>query len=320
MADDYRGGGRDYGWDDQARVGGRYGSSDYGQRGRTRYRDRNPYREEGYYGYDEDRIGGSQDYDYRRSSGSQSGHQGGYQGGYGSFDRDYRGAYRGTGGEREQGYGWREHRDRDRPPGGYQWERDERGRGQEYGGYSFYGDQTGGGYRYGSDYGRGGGRNFDRDRGYGYREDDRNWWDKTTDEVQSWFGDDDAARRRHMDEQRSHRGRGPEGYSRSDDRIREDINDKLTDDWFLDASRITCTVENGEVTLSGYVEHRRDKRRAEDLAEDVSGVRHVQNNIRVEKRDEGRHAYGSQERESAASSSSSGAASSRSSRSAGSAS
>jgi BON domain len=41
-------------------------------------------------------------------------------------------------------------------------------------------------------------------------------------------------------------------------------------------------VSSGEVTLSGMVNSRDEKRRAEDLAENVSGVRHVQNNLRVQ--------------------------------------
>ncbi len=53
------------------------------------------------------------------------------------------------------------------------------------------------------------------------------------DEVASWFGDEDAARRREQD----HRGKGPAGYTRSDERIREDANDTLTEDWRVDASR-----------------------------------------------------------------------------------
>lgn len=112
---------------------------------------------------------------------------------------------------------------------------------------------------------------------------DRNWWDKTRDEVGSWFGDDEAERRRRMDGMRAeHRGRGPKSYRRSDDRIREDVNDRLTDDPFLDASHIEVTVSDGEVTLTGTVDDRRDKRRAEDLAEDCSGVKHLQNNLRVQ--------------------------------------
>jgi osmotically-inducible protein OsmY len=78
-----------------------------------------------------------------------------------------------------------------------------------------------------------------------------------------------------------YRGRGPKGYARSDDRIREDVNDRLTDDGSLDATDIEVDVNDREVTLSGTVNSRFDKRRAEDLAESVSGVTHVQNNIRV---------------------------------------
>jgi hypothetical protein len=89
----------------------------------------------------------------------------------------------------------------------------------------------------------------------------------------------------------SHRGRGPKGYQRSDERIREDINDALTDDEMLDASDIQVDVRDCEVTLSGTVLNRENKRRAEDLVEDISGVRHVQNDIRVER--EGRARYGS---------------------------
>lgn len=79
----------------------------------------------------------------------------------------------------------------------------------------------------------------------------------------------------------AHRGRGPRGYTRSDERIREDVNDRLSDDGHIDASDIEVSVSNCEVTLSGTVSDRSQKRRAEDLAEAISGVLHVQNNIRV---------------------------------------
>jgi hypothetical protein len=78
-----------------------------------------------------------------------------------------------------------------------------------------------------------------------------------------------------------HRGRGPKGYKRSDERIREDVSDRLTDDPLLDASDIELTVAGGEVTLNGTVTSRFAKRRAEDCADAVSGVGHVQNNLRV---------------------------------------
>jgi len=76
-------------------------------------------------------------------------------------------------------------------------------------------------------------------------------------------------------------GRGPKGYQRSDDRIREDVCDRLSDDPHLDASDIEITVRNGEVTLAGFVHDRSDKRHAEDVAEHVSGVREVTNSLRV---------------------------------------
>ncbi|HET9055074.1 MAG TPA: BON domain-containing protein [Cyclobacteriaceae bacterium] len=79
-----------------------------------------------------------------------------------------------------------------------------------------------------------------------------------------------------------HRGKGPKGYKRSDERIREDINDRLSDDDSLDASEIEVDVKNGEVILRGTVSERSDKRRAEDVAESVSGVSNVENRIRME--------------------------------------
>jgi hypothetical protein len=81
-----------------------------------------------------------------------------------------------------------------------------------------------------------------------------------------------------------HAGRGPRGYQRSDDRIREEVNDRLTADGFVDATDIETTVANGEVTLTGYVDSRAAKRAAEDIAEDIYGVRDVHNQLRVRAR------------------------------------
>ncbi|HUE85425.1 MAG TPA: BON domain-containing protein [Vicinamibacterales bacterium] len=228
--------------------------------------------------------------------------------------------------------------------------------------------------RYEDRYGRGSHR---RDREYA---DDRGYMDRASDEVRSWFGDDEAERRRRMDEQRDreqepryraeprrgdwtrsewHRGdqdrpdwnrsdyrpsdwgrtwaasdwdrdrarrdrewsspeddwsarsapvrrggawsadegrmefgetqrwgRGPKGYQRPDTRIHEEVCDRLTYS-DVDAENIEVTVTSAEVTLSGTVRDRRDKRRAEDLAEEVSGVRDVHNNIRVHRPERG---------------------------------
>lgn len=120
------------------------------------------------------------------------------------------------------------------------------------------------------------------------RRDDRGMWDRASDEVASWFGDEDAERRRDMDARRdeSHRGRGPKGYLRSDSRINEDVHDRLTDHPRLDASDISVTVQDGEVTLTGFVRRRGDKRVAEDCAESVTGVKNVQNNLRVKEQNQ----------------------------------
>ena len=79
---------------------------------------------------------------------------------------------------------------------------------------------------------------------------------------------------------RSKRGKGPKGYRRSDERIREDVCDLLSDNPKVDATDIEVSVENGEVTLSGTVRTRDDKRRAEYVADAISGVRDVHNQLR----------------------------------------
>jgi CBS domain-containing protein len=93
--------------------------------------------------------------------------------------------------------------------------------------------------------------------------------------------DNDATASRGEVRRGEHSGRGPKGYERSDERIREDVNEGLMDDAMVDASEIQVEVSGREVTLSGTVRDRREKRRAEDIAEAVRGVRHVQNNLRV---------------------------------------
>jgi hypothetical protein len=198
--------------------------------------------------------------------------------------------------------------------------------------------------------------------GYGREHDERGFWDRFGDEVRSWFGDEEAARRRMRDEgsdprgQRGQpwkhrgpstspygpprydweterrgawgygagarfgydfgpgeswrwregaeaaerpwwsaetwphgreqgrgmfRGRGPRGYRRSDERMREDVCDLLTEHADLDASDMQVNVADGEVTLQGSVSTRSDKRLAEDLAASVSGVRQVHNQLRL---------------------------------------
>jgi osmotically-inducible protein OsmY len=183
-------------------------------------------------------------------------------GGYGS---DYRGAGM-RGGDQDRGYG----------RGDY----GHGGRERDFGGNDYSQGFYGADQRYRRDE-RGPHQNT-----WGYR-GERGGWDRFSDEVSSWFGDDDAARRREQNARQGdqgaqhHRGRGPKGYTRSDERIREDVNERLTDDPYVNASEIEVSVSSCEVTLTGTVDSREAKRRAEDIAERVSGVRHVQNNLRV---------------------------------------
>lgn len=177
--------------------------------------------------------------------------------------------------------------------------------------------------------------------------DDRGFFERAGDEVRSWFGDEEAQRRRMRDEREEprgwggpsrgwsardedvirgnqwqyrdpgyrepqwtsppqryvgpswtrewgygregsggmfggpHAGRGPRGYTRSDERIREDVCDRLCEHGFVDASDIDVRVASGEVTLQGSVRSRQEKRIAEDIAEQVSGVRQLRNELRV---------------------------------------
>lgn len=81
-------------------------------------------------------------------------------------------------------------------------------------------------------------------------------------------------------------GRGPRGYTRGDERIREDVCDRLTDDPRIDASDIDVQVKGGEVTLNGSVRTRDEKRFTEDVIERISGVRDVNNHLKVKPADE----------------------------------
>lgn len=90
-------------------------------------------------------------------------------------------------------------------------------------------------------------------------------------------------------------GRGPKGYSRSDERIHEDVCERLSAHGAIDAREIELRVENGEVTLEGTVENRRTKRLAEAIADTVRGVEDVHNRLRLR-----RHAEDRQEVEAGA--------------------
>lgn len=77
-------------------------------------------------------------------------------------------------------------------------------------------------------------------------------------------------------------GRGPKGYQRSDDRIFEEVCQRLTEHGQIDARKIQVQVQNGEVTLNGTVDSRRTKRMVEDTIDSISGVQDVHNQLSVQ--------------------------------------
>jgi hypothetical protein len=82
-----------------------------------------------------------------------------------------------------------------------------------------------------------------------------------------------------------YRGRGPKNWRPSDERIRETVNELLTDHDGVDATEIEVSVDNAEVTLSGQVGSRWEKRLAEDIAHSVRGVHDVHNRLKVADRE-----------------------------------
>ncbi len=253
-----------------------------------------------------------QEFEYGR--GERGGYFGGEQGSYrpgdvGEYHRDeYGRGHRGgeSGGEyREWGPNYREAGD-DTPHGGVYGSREYRGgayggsRGGEYG-MSYYGGSQSGGQSRGSRGGEYGGRQGgypggeyegSRDRafgGYGAGDYGGSRGDRGGEYAASRESADQEWSQGHGDWSQSrehmsgpHIGRGPKGYQRSDERIREDVCERLTRHGRIDATEIDVQVRSGEVTLTGTVESRQAKRMAEDTVESISGVKEVSNQLRVQ--------------------------------------
>jgi BON domain len=77
-------------------------------------------------------------------------------------------------------------------------------------------------------------------------------------------------------------GQGPQGYSRPDERIREDICDELTRRGDIDPRRVLVTVRSGEVTLEGTVESLEMRRVVDDVASACTGVTQVHDRLQLE--------------------------------------
>ncbi|KGQ18199.1 hypothetical protein LF41_1553 [Lysobacter dokdonensis DS-58] len=236
-------------------------------------------------GRDDDNIGGSQ--------------YGGNEYGYGGSGR---GSYAGSGeewGENEQGYGrrgamtnrdfgGRDYGQRDQPrmreerdmqqrgfSGPSRWDEEEFN--ENHGRFDSFRVGTGMGVGptggAGGDYGRERefGHSYGSASGYGSRAG----WDLGTHQRDTSVG---APRQ-------SFRGMGPSHYKRADDRIRDDIYERLTDDHHIDARSIMVDVNEGNVTLSGTVTERRMRYAAEDLVERIGGVSNINNQLRVQSDD-----------------------------------
>lgn len=80
-------------------------------------------------------------------------------------------------------------------------------------------------------------------------------------------------------------GKGPKGWKRSDERIKEEVSEALFRDYHVDASDIEVDVKEGVVTLSGTVESRNAKKAAEVCIENLTGVIDVHNRLRIQNKD-----------------------------------
>jgi len=203
---------------------------------------------------------------YAQQSGYSSGY-GAQQGGYGQeWNRQ---------GSGQQG----EHAG---PAGSTGWERS-----PGYGQRGEFGGARGefGGYRYDRpDYSR-------EQSNYGARDQyeplgrEREWRGEARGREESWT--DQVRHTGHQFATRVKRAfRGPKGYKRSDERIREDVSERLAQQDELDPSDLEVRVANGEVTLTGTVRSRHEKFLAEEIADEVLGVNDVHVQVRVRREQE----------------------------------
>lgn len=83
-----------------------------------------------------------------------------------------------------------------------------------------------------------------------------------------------------------HRGKGPKNFTRSDERLKEHVNELLMEHDEIDATHVDVEVKNGEVSVTGTVEDRQQRRAIEDLVECMAGVKDVHISIKIADRDQ----------------------------------
>jgi|GEM_PF-3629468 len=76
-------------------------------------------------------------------------------------------------------------------------------------------------------------------------------------------------------------GTTPKNFKRSDERIYDDICQKLSQEGHFDVSDVEIKVESGEVSLEGNIENRSDKHRIEMLVDSIMGVKDITNNLKI---------------------------------------
>jgi osmotically-inducible protein OsmY len=74
---------------------------------------------------------------------------------------------------------------------------------------------------------------------------------------------------------------GPKGYQRSDERLKEDISERLMESHQIDCSDVSLDVRGGKVVLEGTVPSRHMKHAIEDLVDNCPGVQDIDNRVRV---------------------------------------
>lgn len=142
------------------------------------------------------------------------------------------------------------------------------GRDASTSGRSFYSNNQG---TFGMNSSQSGARNFDNNR-YGNSSYD-NYSNHS-------FGQNDF---RNTSDRSGHYGKGPKGWKRSDERLKEEVCEVLFRDQHLDATNIEVSVQDGNVTLSGTIDSRFGKRHAEECIEHLSGVEDIRNEIKISK-------------------------------------
>jgi hypothetical protein len=224
------------------------------------------------------------------------------------WDRDRGGFYRPE--WRESGRGYEgQGRHHERSVSGAGWPGESVGwgepRGASFGAGGMYGGpggEYGGGPALGARYGMGhlgahepfGGRG--EHTTWGSRSGGRTWGGEEADRrwgrsMRSRLGEEEEGPLARMGERiregfRRLTGRGPKGYRRSDERIRDDVSERIARSG-VDAEEVEVKAEGAEVTLTGFVRSREEKRILEDLADDVFGVEEVNNHLRIRRETRG---------------------------------